>query len=343
MIYKTTIIEIKLIRIIMKKTTLPLLLVIIFASMFGCEKDETTDAHWSLLSSGTKNDLYKISFTSNNIGYVLADSGLILKTTNEGKTWKTMQIGISMWFTSFCFSDDNIGYVVGTNGIILKTVDGGNTWKPLSSGTIYHFTAVLFVNTNIGYVIGGNLFSDVGIILKTTDGGNTWNDLSSRISSKWLYSIYFIDANTGYLVGDSGTILKTTNGGDSWTNLPSGTNKVLGSVFFTSENTGFASGGNNVGDEGIILRTDNGGSTWTALSSGTRSVGSLFFPSNDIGYAISYDANLKGLILKTDNGGIAWSIASTDLISTNLSSVFFTNVNKGYIVGEGGTIIKWGE
>ena len=32
-----------------------------------------------------------------------------------------------------------------------------------------------------------------------------------------LYSVYFTDQNTGYVVGDNGDILKSTDGGTTWT------------------------------------------------------------------------------------------------------------------------------
>jgi hypothetical protein len=50
------------------------------------------------------------------------------------------------------------------------------------------------------------------IILKTTNGGTTWTILTSGTTNN-LYSVFFTDANTGYLVGEGGTILKTSNGG----------------------------------------------------------------------------------------------------------------------------------
>jgi photosystem II stability/assembly factor-like uncharacterized protein len=51
-----------------------------------------------------------------------------------------------------------------------------------------------------------------------TDAMAQWVTQNSGIT-KNLSSVYFKDANTGYVVGDSGTILKTTDGGLNWSSL----------------------------------------------------------------------------------------------------------------------------
>jgi hypothetical protein len=133
-----------------------------------------------------------------------------------------------------------------------------------------------------------------------------WYALSSG-TTRYLSSVYFPDANTGYAVGEAGTILKTNNAGTTWTVLSSGTINYLYSVYFTDSNTGYA-----VGDLGTILKTSNAGTTWTALSSGTTEIlKSVYFPE-----------------------------AYTPGISSHLSSVHFTDANTGYAVGDNGTILK---
>jgi photosystem II stability/assembly factor-like uncharacterized protein len=68
-----------------------------------------------------------------------------------------------------------------------------------------------------------------------------------------LYSVSFVDANTGTAVGDSGTILRTADGSTSWTRQTSGTTNHLIGVSFVDANTGTA-----VGPSGTILRTTAG-------------------------------------------------------------------------------------
>jgi hypothetical protein len=51
-----------------------------------------------------------------------------------------------------------------------------------------------------------------GTILKTTDGGTNWTSQTCG-TAYGLWSVHFIDRNTGWAVGQNGTILKTTTGG----------------------------------------------------------------------------------------------------------------------------------
>jgi hypothetical protein len=92
-----------------------------------------------------------------------------------------------------------------------------------------------------------------GTILKTMNGGATWNALSSG-TNNFLWSVYFLDADTGYVAGDGGIILKTTDSGATWIAQLSGTTNSLSSVYFPTADIGYAAG-----DGGTILKT--GGST----------------------------------------------------------------------------------
>ena len=78
-----------------------------------------------------------------------------------------------------------------------------------------------------------------------------WTAISSG-TNNYLYSVYFTDANTGYVVG-VGTILKTSNGGETWSALSSATDKNLFEVHFPDPNIGYV-----VGEKGTILQSING-------------------------------------------------------------------------------------
>ncbi|MCX7611947.1 MAG: YCF48-related protein, partial [Ignavibacterium sp.] len=113
-----------------------------------------------------------------------------------------------------------------------------------------------------------------------------------------LYSVKFIDANTGWAVGELGTIIKTTDGGINWTVQSSDTIGALNSVCFVNANIGWVAGAN-----GTILKTTNGGLSWTPQSSGTtRPLYSIYFTNSNIGWAVGE----TGIILKTTNGGVSW-------------------------------------
>ena len=160
-----------------------------------------------------------------------------------------------------------------------------------------------------------------------------WTLLNPAPTSNDLYSVYFPDVNTGYVVGERGTILKTTDGGTLWTQLNSGTVKNLNSVSFTDLNTGYI-----VGDSGCILKTINGGSTWTLQSSGTSfSLRSVHFPVDGIGYAVG-----DSMMLSTKNGGVTWTGKSLadGLLDFRLNFVYFVNADTGFATASQGWVYR---
>jgi photosystem II stability/assembly factor-like uncharacterized protein len=175
-------------------------------------------------------------------------------------------------------------------------------------------------------VAGGEIWVE-GAILKTVDGGATWNKLSGG-TSQYLQSVYFTDANTGYVAGWGGTILKTTNGGSTWDTLLMVTANNLNSVYFTDANTGYAAG-----DWGKILKTSNAGVTWEILSSGTsHQLESVYFTGSNTGFVTGGGPNIgdNGTILKTTNGGYPVGIndhssgSNTLKVYPNPASTFVT-------------------
>jgi photosystem II stability/assembly factor-like uncharacterized protein len=118
-----------------------------------------------------------------------------------------------------------------------------------------------------------------------------------------------------------------------WVPQNSGTNKDLNSVYFTDANTGYA-----VGDTGTILKTIDGGAIWTSQTAGTYyNLRSVHFPAADTGFAVG-GSGWFGFIMKTVNGGDTWSIVYTsDSIiggsNCAFNSVYFTDINTGYVVG----------
>ena len=70
--------------------------------------------------------------------------------------------------------------------------------------------------------------------------GQNWDSQSSGTSHLVVLSVFFIDANTGWVVGGdlsgNGIILKTINGGQGWVRQTSGTSAHLYSVYLTDNN-----------------------------------------------------------------------------------------------------------
>lgn len=247
--------------------------------------------------------------------------------------WYQLNSGTSQSFSGIYFTSGDTGYVSGQNGRIMKTTNGGINWINQISGTTNGLASIFFVNSDTGYIVGGG--NNVSIILKTTNAGSNWIQQNSG-TTNYLLSVYFTDINTGYAVGNYNTKVKTTNGGLNWF-AQSGTYIPLSSVYFTDPNTGYVTA-----DEGRIYKTISGGFNWFPLVSNTNlRLIQIVFPNESTGYIAGGGfvfPNLYYTILKTTDSGETWS--NQTFPGSELYTIFFNDVNTGYVAGESGKILK---
>ncbi|MBN1349274.1 Ig-like domain-containing protein [candidate division KSB1 bacterium] len=218
------------------------------------------------------------------------------------------------------------------------------------------------------WAVGAN-----GKILKSIDSGENWIWQSSPVTDD-LYSVCFIDADTGWAVGGDtplaghyGFILFTDDGGVNW-EIQDETTRTLHDVFFIDGNIGWT-----VGIEGINLKTSNGGRTWTYYGPPQNYSFSVKFIDANTGWIAGFDGIYKttdggefdwvrqnssmwnaatfadanhgwavgsnGKLMGTTNGGTDW-ITQSSGTDKNLTSIFFISTNIGWATGESGTIIK---
>jgi len=219
---------------------------------------------WVTSASGVSCDLYSVCFPADTVtGYVVGDSGRILKTGNSGANWVTCNSGTTNRLYSVDFPVADTGYAVGEDGTILRTTNGWASYENRAEeGMTVSYHSVCFPETpDVGFVVG-----DGGVILKTTNGGSSWTRLycvdagdTVRVA---LRCISFVQPDAplpmvGYIVGDGGTVLKSTDAGLSWEALSEPVTVDLNSVSLVSSDTCFAAG-----DSNHLLWTTNGGESW---------------------------------------------------------------------------------
>jgi photosystem II stability/assembly factor-like uncharacterized protein len=274
------------------------------------------------------NHLRSVQALSENTLFAVGDLGMIVKTSDGGRTWNRLVSATVNHLRGVWFANESAGFAVGDNGIILRTADGGSNWTTQVIDPSITFYSVCFSDAKTGTAVG---FPSA--IYRTTNGGNSWSSQLSGPAST-LMSVSFTDANTGTIVGSSGTILRTTNGGVRWSRQLSGyeeTDTLLLGVSFVN-----ASVGTVVGRSGTILHTTNGGGTWTVQQSGTAyHLNSVMFTDANNGTVVG-DA---GMVLRTTDGGRTWTSPS-DGVTEWFTSVSFSSTSTGTAVGSYGTIFR---
>ncbi len=304
-------------------------------------------------------DFNKIAFVDEQTGYCVGTAGTVYKTIDGGNNWNLIPSFSLENLLSLAFTDLNHGVITGSNGVRFVTEDAGQTWTLGTTVQTTDIRSVAFKNRMEAYCIGSNFVEYThdgghtwmrvdgtmqsvhfptpdrgyacgyyGVAYKTEDGGNNWKPMNLN-TPQYLNDIYFINRDTGYAVGGS-KVFRTLDGGESWTTITNPSTSSMYSVHFTDFNHGVVGGYRQT-----IMYTANGGQTWTISQNSNSTVYYLDiqFPSPQIGYMCSS----TGAVLKSVNGGATWS--SSPGGSSQLSNLFFTDVNTGWAVGNNGLII----
>ncbi len=119
--------------------------------------------------------LHRMQLVDATHGWLVGDGGLILQTTDLGKSWQTsagpLPPGGSTQFDyqALAVRGEHV-WVAGTPGTrVFHTADGGQNWEALNTGYATPLRALAFVDQQQGWAVG-----DLGQILATADGGRTW-------------------------------------------------------------------------------------------------------------------------------------------------------------------------
>jgi photosystem II stability/assembly factor-like uncharacterized protein len=292
-------------------------------------------AQWSPVDSGTTSNLNGAILLDSGTGFVVGDTGTILKTTDAGATWAPLASGTSTTLHGVYFLDPNDGVAVGDSGTILRTTDGGAAWQSVATGVVDTLRSVSFNGVN--GICGG----DSQDILYSTDSGTSWQIGQSGFFGGGLPGAQMLSATTGFVAGQNSIfqslVGKTTDGGVSWTFQNfyfDGNEGGANDVFFFDQITGLVSGSVFDG-RGALARTTDGGVNWSTAFY-DQPIEGLSFPAGSSGFAVGSG----GRILHTSDMGTTWT-DQTSGSSANLHDVSFTSdALRGIAVGDGGVILR---
>ncbi|MDB5102151.1 MAG: hypothetical protein JWM80_6572 [Cyanobacteria bacterium RYN_339] len=218
---------------------------------------------WSRLDVGAIEDLNTIQMVDGTTGYAAGQKGIVVTTTDGGKTWTPSYPGVMSGqnIVSLAFVSPVQGFAA-SNKNVYGTQDGGHTWAKLSTpsttSTLMHLR---FATAGVGYAA-----TDKGA-LQTLDGGKTWTPL--KVADGGDFSI----TSSGVYAAGSG-VYHAAVGGD-WTgllemsSLCSGCNPALPSFISPTEGWVVAVVPNHGNGDFVtvkVLHTTDSGGTWASLT-----------------------------------------------------------------------------
>ncbi len=109
-------------------------------------------------------------------GWLVGDGGLVLATSDLGKSWQTPEGDIPATlrdqfdFAALAVQGEHC-WIAGSPGSrVLHSADGGRSWTAQNTAHTLPIHGLAFVDARTGWAVG-----DLGTILATTDGGQSWH------------------------------------------------------------------------------------------------------------------------------------------------------------------------
>ena len=180
-----------------------------------------------------------------------------------------------------------------------------------------------------------------------------WEILNEGIEN--LYSIDFIDEDTGWIAGGTGhplvekaSLFKTEDGGDTWAPLALEGNFNIEMIDFIDDSVGWAIGNTPMFTtrKGFVHKTSDGGQTWVLQKTTPehlvlRSIQAI---NDTLCYISGNDYQSEQstfVVLKTSDGGINWiDITPSNSNEGVIESIRFFNDRIGLVAGYSGDSIE---
>lgn len=304
--------------------------------------------NWEFLKTGTKEDLYGVSFANVNCGFAVGTNGTIIRTKDCGKTWDILDSGRKDTLRGVTMLSEKIIVAVGDTGTILRSIDGGNTWNyqpfPNLRSNLNDVFAP-FGGSGLGFIVGDSFppFGGPPIII-TDDSFGTAAPFLGSFPNLETHSFNSIWSDTGdsakiILVGDQGTIVSTTKKGTDVEIPISPVTVDISKVVFFTDLLGFATG-----PGGTLLKTTDCGETWSLVIQP--------FERDLLTIALGKDSTIYlggevGGLIKTPDFGNTFSPVQTGFL-LNLTDVAFLDDSfgiasphrYGVAVGSFGSILR---
>jgi photosystem II stability/assembly factor-like uncharacterized protein len=305
----------------------------------SCSKvPSLSDNPWQALTLPTQANIQDIGFMEDlNHGWLVGSDSTILETTDGGNTWqpKTLELGDQKYrFTSVSFAGSE-GWVTGEPSILLHTTDAGKSWSriPLSSKLPGAPNTIVALGPN-----SAEMTTNVGAIYRTSDSGKNWKAMVSEAVG--VVRNISRSADGKYVaVSAKGSFYSTWEPGqDAW--VPHNRNSSR-----RVENMGFA-------QDGRLWMLARGGQIQFSAPEDKEAWEEAQYPEKsgswgllDLAYRTPDEIWLSGgsgnLFCSLDGGKTWQKDRQVEDVPSNLYKIVFVTPERGFIIGQGGVLLKY--
>lgn len=301
--------------------------------------------------------LHAVQMWDQNEGWAVGDDGVVWHTIDGGKDWERLPTGIRASLRSLHFLTPYLGWVAGreelagggSTGVLLLTRDGGLKWQRVPLHVLPGLNRIRFVNEKIGIVAGDGTDQHPSGIFMTTDGGRSWNPVPGPRSPSWLAADFQPgQADNVVFAGAWGRLGALRSGRLVVPEADSlGTRSIRALQFLPpTKPEAKSADAIAVGQGGVVLMSDAAaGASWAIadLKLPVEVTAALDFHAVACAGKHIWVAGRPGsVLLHSADRGATWELQRTGQ-SLALNGLFFLDEQRGWAVGELGTMLHTGD
>lgn len=170
----------------------------------GCSGQGTDNENSDMVQEARLTD---VQFVDATRGLVSGEFGLLLETTDGGRTFTRQNTCTDRILYGLAMIDGKHSLAVGANGTAIETTDGGHSWTALPTGTTEHLFGV-WADEKRALLVGA-----AGTVL-TRGAGKPLRSVRTGVHS-WLISAKLDEQGAGVIVGGRANVLNTSDGGNT--------------------------------------------------------------------------------------------------------------------------------
>lgn len=262
--------------------------------------------------------------TTTNTAYAVGYDGTVIRTTDGGTTWYTLNSGTASLLNAAAFENTTDGVIVGNSGVTLKSTSSGITL--VASVTNRHLRDISYNSSATRYSIAGQS----RIVLQTTNSGSSFTVLPVLGNTTETFNTIIDIGSAVQMMGNNGYVIKKASG--SWYNCYKQPYALTALHIHKTKGIGMI-----LGKNGTSLYTTDKGYTWT-LNKPTAQSGITLYDFTGVAvYNAShiYATALGEIPIKYNNlqASSRTTLTGTGITAQNWNDVQISDNGIGYIAG----------
>jgi photosystem II stability/assembly factor-like uncharacterized protein len=223
---------------------------VIFGDSGALARSTDAGQSWRTFKVPVSGVLIDATFSGLKRGYAVDDHGSVLRTDDEGATWKIVQAASAKKVHAVYAWKPSRVALVGAKGVQISKNAGAKA-KPVKGKIAkLSLTSVNAAGKSL-FVYGPRA------IAMTADSGKTWKTVRRPARSGSIVSLDMLDAKSGFLLDSRAELYSTKTGGKKWIRIETTGANLAVAMAFGDRKHGYLTD-----NSGRVLATADGGATW---------------------------------------------------------------------------------